>query len=70
MRWDRDYEGERPSDGDVAIRVYFDYQEDDQGDHWAPQPTEQQEESYYKTLRELSNKGSDTVPAYRIVHGD
>jgi hypothetical protein len=68
IRWDPDYEGERPDDGDVAIRVYFDYQEDDQGDHWSPKPTEQEEESYYKRLRRLAYKGSDPVPAHRIVH--
>lgn len=68
IRWDPDYEGEKPSEGDVAIRVLFDYQEDDQGDHWSPKPTEQEEESYYKTLQSLGYNGSDPVPAHRVVH--
>ena len=41
----------------LAIRVYFNYQEDDQGDHWSPKPTAIEEQSYQKMLKRFSYTG-------------
>lgn len=69
VRWDPDYEGNDPSWGDIALRVYFNYQEDDDGDHWSPPPSVLEEESYYRMLSGRSYQGKNPVPASRIVHG-
>ena len=71
VRWDPDYDETNPKDGtsDVAIRVYFSYQEDDQGDHWSPKPTEEEEERYQSMLRRLSYKGPDPVKAQAVLQG-
>lgn len=69
VRWDKNFEGGKPEDGDVAIRVFFDYQEDDQGDRWAPKPTPNEEESYYRLLKLHSYKGTKPAAVYRIIRG-
>jgi hypothetical protein len=69
VRWDPDYRGEKPADGDSAIHVFFSYQEDDQGDRWEPKPDAPQVESYYKMLKKFSYKDDKPVPASRIIHG-
>jgi hypothetical protein len=69
VRWDQDYESDDPASGDIALRTYFNYQEDDQGDHWSPPPTLLEEESYRKMLAEASFKGKKPVPASKVVHG-
>jgi hypothetical protein len=71
VRWDPDYDETNPKDGrsDVAIRVYFNYQEDDQGDHWSPKPTPEEEESYQLMLKRHSYKGSDSVQAHAVLQG-
>jgi hypothetical protein len=69
IRWDQDYEGSDPFWGDIALRVYFNYQEDDQGDHWSPPPTLLEEESYYRMLSVAAFKGEKPIPAARVVHG-
>jgi hypothetical protein len=67
-RWDPDYEGAEPAD-DVAIRVHFNIQEDDQGNRWQPRPTLLEEEAYQKMLERSSYKGTKPVPAHLVVHG-
>jgi hypothetical protein len=69
VRWDHDYESSDPAAGDVALRVYFNYQEDDQGDHWSPPPTLLEEESYYRMLARSFYKGKKPVPVSKVVHG-
>jgi hypothetical protein len=69
VRWDQDYNSSDPSSGDIALRVYFNYQEDDQGDHWSPPPTLLEEESYYRMLGKSSFKGKKSISASRVVHG-
>jgi len=69
IRWDPHYRGERPEDGDMAVRVIFYYQEDDQGDHWSPRPDTLEEESYYRMLKRFTYKGDTPVSASRIIHG-
>ena len=68
VRWDPDYRGQRPDDGDIAIHVTFYYQEDDQGDHWSPKPDPAEEESYYRMLKRFTYEGTNPVPASRIIH--
>jgi hypothetical protein len=71
VRWDPDYfevdQQENPSD--VAIRIFFNYQEDDQGDHWSPKPTSLEEESYQRMLKRYSYQGSNPVQAHAVLHG-
>lgn len=67
--WDRDYGTGGPGFEDIALRVYFNYQEDDQGDHWSPPPTLLEEESYYRMLARASFKGKKSVSASKVIHG-
>lgn len=69
IRWDPDYRGEKPEDGDTAIHVFFSYQEDDQGDRWEPKPDAADVESYYRMLKRFSYKGNKPVLASRVIHG-
>jgi hypothetical protein len=69
VRWHDEYEGSDPALGDVALRIYFNYQEDDQGDHWSPPPTLLEEESYRRMLARCAYKGKRPIPASRVVHG-
>ncbi len=71
VRWDPDYDENNPKDGtsDVAIRAYFSYQEDDQGDHWSPKPTPMEEESYQSMLKRYSYKGSSPLQAHAVLQG-
>jgi len=68
VRWDPDYESESPAD-DVAIRVRFNVQEDDQGGRRQPRPTLLEEEAYQKMLERSSYRGPRPVPAHVVVHG-
>jgi hypothetical protein len=71
VRWDPDYD-ERNLEGnssDVAIRIFFNYQEDDQGDHWSPKPTAIEEQSYQRMLKRFSYKESNPVQAQTVLHG-
>ena len=68
VRWDPDYEGSDPNE-DVAIRVHFNVQEDDQGNRWQPKPTLLEEEAYQRMLDRSSYKGSRQVAAHLILHG-
>lgn len=68
VRWDPDFENDDPSIGDSAIRIYFNYQEDDQGDHWSPPPTLLEEESYNKMLSKVSFKGTRPVTVGKVLH--
>ncbi len=67
--WDQDYGTGGPGFEDIALRVYFNYQEDDQGDHWSPPPTLLEEESYYRMLARAAFKGKKPVSASKIIHG-
>jgi len=68
IRWDADYEGNGRAD-DVAIRVFFNVQEDDQGGRFQPEPTFLEEEAYQRMLEKSSYKGTKPVHAYAVVHG-
>jgi len=68
VRWDPDYESTDPAD-DVAIRVRFNVQEDDQGGRFQPKPTLLEEEAYQRMLERSSYRGTKPVPAYLVVHG-
>lgn len=67
--WDKDYGTGGPGFEDVALRVYFNYQEDDQGDHWSPPPTLLEEESYYRMLARAAFKGKKSVSASKVIRG-
>lgn len=67
--WDKDYGTGGPGFEDIALRVYFNYQEDDQGDHWSPPPTLLEEESYYRMLARASFKGNKSVSVSKVIHG-
>jgi hypothetical protein len=71
VRWDTDYAENNPQDGssDVAVRVFFNYQEDDQGDHWSPRPTAIEEQSYQRMLKRCSYAGTGAVQASVAIHG-
>jgi hypothetical protein len=71
VRWDPDYyeQNIQGNSSDVAIRVYFNYQEDDQGDHWSPKPTEIEEQSYQKMLKRFSYAGTGALQAHTALHG-
>ena len=71
VRWDPDYDEQTPQgeSSRVAIRVYFDYQEDDQGDHWSPKPTTIEEQSYQKMLKRFSYAGTGALQASAIIYG-
>jgi hypothetical protein len=71
VRWDPDYDEQTPQgeSSRVAIRVYFDYQEDDQGHHWSPKPTTIEEQSYQKMLKRFSYTGTGPLQADAILRG-
>jgi hypothetical protein len=71
VRWDSDYDEQTPQgeSSRVAIRVYFDYQEDDQGDHWSPKPTVIEEQSYQKMLKRFSYTGIGPLQADAVLRG-
>jgi hypothetical protein len=71
VRWDPDYDEQTPQgeSSRVAIRVYFDYQEDDQGDHWSPKPTTIEEQSYQKMLKRFSYTGTGPLQADAVLRG-
>jgi hypothetical protein len=71
LRWNPDYDEENPqgATSDVAIRVFFNYQEDDQGDHWSPKPTSIEEQNYYRMLKRYSYKGSSPVQTQAVLQG-
>jgi hypothetical protein len=71
VRWDPDYDEQTPQgeSSRVAIRVYFDYQEDDQGDHWSPKPTTIEEQSYQKMLKRYSYAGTGALQASAVIYG-
>jgi hypothetical protein len=70
VNWDDEYGNSGPGADDVALRVYFNYQEDDQGDHWSPPPTLLEEESYYRMLARAAFKGKKQVSASRVLRGE
>jgi len=71
VRWDPDYDEQNQQDGSsrVAIRVYFNYQEDDDGDHWSPKPTIIEDGSFQRMLRRFSYVGTSALQAHAILHG-
>lgn len=70
-RWDPDYEENNPQDSSsrVAVRIFFNYQEDDQGDHWSPRPTVIEEQSYQRMLKRYSYAGAGAVQASAAIYG-
>lgn len=70
-RWDPDYAENNPQDNSsqVGIRVFFNYQEDDQGDHWSPRPTVIEDQSYQRMLKRYSYAGTGAVQASAAIHG-
>jgi hypothetical protein len=71
VRWDADYDENNleGGSGNFAIRVFFNYQEDDDGDHWSPKPTAIEEESYRRMLERSSYTGPRAVQAGAVLHG-
>ena len=71
VRWDPNFyeQKQQGTASDVAIRVYFDYQEDDDGDHWSPKPNEMEAESYQKMLKRFSYTGTRALQAHTVLHG-
>jgi hypothetical protein len=71
VRWDPDYDEQTPQgeSSRVAIRVYFDYQEDDQGHHWSPKPTEIEQQSYQMMLKRFSYAGTGALQASAVIYG-
>ena len=70
VRWDPDYdENNQGGSGEYAIRVFFNYQEDDQGDHWSPKPTAIEQQSYQKMLERSSYTGPRAVQASAVLRG-
>ena len=71
VRWDPDYyeQNLEGNSSDVAIRVYFNYQEDDQGDHWSPKPTAIEDKSYQRMQRRFAYAGPSAVQAHTILQG-
>jgi hypothetical protein len=72
IRWDPDYDEENAPGvtSDVAIRVYFSYQEDDQGTHLSPKPNPIEEERYQNMLNRYSYGGPKPVQAHAVLQGD
>jgi len=72
LRWDPDYDENNPQEQTsvVAIHVFFNYQEDDQGDHWSPKPTSIEEQSYQRMLKRFSYKGPSAVQAHDVLKGN
>ena len=70
-RWDSDYAENNPQDSSsqVAIRIFFNYQEDDQGDHWSPRPTVIEDQSYQRMLKRYSYAGAGAVQASAAIQG-
>ncbi|MGH9920966.1 MAG: hypothetical protein ACRD6W_19120 [Nitrososphaerales archaeon] len=71
VRWDPDYDENNPQDdtSQVAVRVFFNYQEDDDGDHWSPKPTAIEDQSYQRMLKRCSFAGAGAVQASAVIHG-
>jgi hypothetical protein len=71
IRWDPDYDEEGPQGNPsrVAIRVYFNYQEDDQGHHWSPKPTVIEEQSYQRMLKRYAYSGAGATQANAVLYG-
>jgi hypothetical protein len=71
LRWDPDYDEANPQQqtSDVAIHVFFNYQEDDQGDHWSPKPTSIEERSYQRMLKRFSFRGPSPAQAHDVLQG-
>jgi hypothetical protein len=71
VRWDPDYDEQNlpGTSGDVAVRVFFNYQEDDQGNHWSPKPTAIEEQSYQRMLKRFSYKGAAPIQAHAVLQG-
>ncbi|MDA4115053.1 MAG: hypothetical protein OK442_00690 [Thaumarchaeota archaeon] len=71
VRWDPDYAENNLQDGssDVAVRVFFNYQEDDDGDHWSPKPTAIEDQSYQRMLKRYSYAGAGAVQASATIRG-
>jgi hypothetical protein len=69
-RWDPDYDEQGPmgNPSSVAIRIHFNYQEDDDGDHWSPKPTAIEDQSYQRMLRRFSYVGTGALQAHAVLH--
>ncbi len=69
LRWEPEFEDTSTGMSHPVIRVSFNYQEDDQGDHWLYRPTTLEEESYHRKLRELKVGDGEKVDARSILRG-
>ena len=67
MRWDSEFEDTSTGKSRPVIRINFNYQEDDQGDHWSYRPTVLEEESYHKKLDELRFRDGKKVEVRSII---
>lgn len=69
VRWDSELEVTSTGKSRPVVRVSFNYQEDDQGDHWSYRPTALEEESYHKKLHELRLKDGKKIEVRSIIFG-
>jgi len=69
VRWDSEFEDTSTGKSRPVIRVNFNYQEGDQGDHWSYRPTVLEEESYHKKLDELKYKNGKKVEVRSVIQG-
>jgi hypothetical protein len=69
VRWDSEYEDTSTGKSRPVVRVSFNYQEDDQGDHWSYRPTALEEESYHKKLHELRLRDGKKIEVRTIIFG-
>jgi hypothetical protein len=67
LRWDPEFEDPTTGKARPVLRVNFNYQEDDWGDHFSYRPTSLEEEAYHKKLRELRPKNGDKVDVGSIL---
>ncbi len=69
LRWDPEFEDTTTGMSHPVIRVSFNYQEDDQGDHWLYRPTTLEEESYHRKLRELRVSNGEKFDVRSLLRG-
>lgn len=69
LRWDPEFEDTTTGMSHPVIRVSFNYQEDDQGDHWLYRPTTLEDESYHRKLRELKAGDGEKIDVRSVLRG-
>ena len=67
LRWDPEFEDPTTGKARPVLRVNFNYQEDDWGDHFSYRPTPLEDEAYHKKLRALRPKNGEKVDVGSIL---